>query len=255
MRRLSAVLLFAGCALLGPKVARWADPPARKRSAPVLPRRDDCLKPPFTLPPGQSLSSHGFAIAPRGDGARELTFTSAPGAAFEPDELFELLQRNEATLKAIDGVEHVGMSGCPGAAGRPVPCVSLSLQLCSEPLDALAEVLAGIADESRGRQLVFHVALVGAVGPRCEADDARCRPEPYGSASYRPGDRRGLLVAPPADADDAQCNGDGECAKSSCGGDCLPWTIAHQPGRCTADAKLRDALCGCVEHRCTWFVQ
>jgi hypothetical protein len=35
----------------------------------------------------------------------------------------------------------------------------------------------------------------------------------------------------------------------------VPWTQTHKPGSCTADDALRDAFCGCVEHRCAWFVQ
>jgi hypothetical protein len=256
--RLTGLLLLAGCAsLLGPAVVRWADPPARKRAAPTLPRRDDCLKPPYVLPPGQALTVHGFRAEARGDGPRELTLTSLAGAPLEADGLIELKDRNDAAFRAIDGVEHVGLSGCPGAQGKPVPCVSLSLQLCAEPIDALAEALAGILardTQARGRQVVVHVALLGAVAPRCEADDPRCRPDAYESAFYRQGDRRGLITAPPADAD-PECSWDGECGKSACGGDCLPWTTAHQPGACEANPALSSAFCGCVEHRCAWFVQ
>lgn len=251
------MLLLAGCAsLLGPTVVRWTSP-GSPRAVSVVPRRDDCLKPPYTVPSGQTVTLHGLRAEARGDGPRELTLSTPPGAPLEADAMFELLGRNEAALRAIDGVEHVGLSGCHGAGGRPMPCLSISLQLCAEPLDALAESLAGILARDaqvRGHQVIFHVALLGAVAPRCEAAAPACRPEPYASARYEPGARRGLLRELPQGAE-PDCNGDGECAKSSCGGDCVSWTAAHQPGSCTADPALQGAFCGCVDHRCAWFVQ
>lgn len=251
-------MLAAGCAtLFGPAVVRWAEPPAKKRTAPTLPRRDECLKPPYTLPPGRPLMLSGFRVEPRSDGPRELTFTRVAGAPLEADAMIELKERNDAALRAIDGVEHVGLSGCPGAQGKPVPCLSLSLQLCAEPLEALAEALSAIFETdaaARGRQVVVHVALLGAVAPRCEADDPRCRPDPYEGALYRQGDPRGLITAPPKDAE-PECTWDGECGRSACGGDCLPWTTAHQSGTCEPNPTLSSALCGCVERRCAWFVQ
>ena len=251
------MLLLAGCAtLLGPPVVRWTSPGA-SRGAAVLPRRDDCLKPPYTVPSGEALTLRGLRAEARGDGPRELTLATPAGAPLEADAMFELLGRNEAAFRAVDGVEHVGLSGCHGAGGRPMPCLSISLQLCAEPLDALAESLATILAkdaQARGHQVIFHVALLGAVAPRCEATATVCRPEPYASAQYEAGARRGLLRAPPEGAE-PECNFDGECAKSSCGGDCVSWTTAHQPGTCTADQSLQSAFCGCVEHRCAWFVQ
>jgi len=255
--RLTAVLLLAGCAsLLGPAVVRWAEPPPKKRAEPVLARRDDCLKPPYTLPPGKSLTlDAGVRIEPRGDGPREVTLAMGAGAPLEADSVLELQSRIEAKLRAIDGFERVGLSGCLNAAGKQRPCLSVQLELCSQPLGELARQVKAIIDAdpgSRGRALVFHVALSGAAGPRCEADDPRCRPEPYASGLYRAGERRGLLRVPQGEP---ECAWDGECGRSACGGDCVSWTQAHRPGTCGADENLRDAFCGCVERRCAWFVQ
>ncbi|MBK7863083.1 MAG: hypothetical protein IPJ65_31630 [Archangiaceae bacterium] len=261
-RALAAVVVLGGCAtVFGPGVAvsRWVEAPPVKgrRVEPALPRRDACLKPPYTLPPGESLTLHGFRIEPRTDGPRELTFTSGPGARFEADALLELMERHRGELAALDGVEQLGLSGCL-SGGKPTPCLSLELSLCAQPLDALAgqlEALLKAEPAARGHQVLFHVALEGAVGPRCEADDARCRPEPYGSAQYRPGERRGQLAA--TNDSEPDCNADGECARSACGAGCTAWTVAHQSGACASEktASLSDALCGCVEHRCSWFVQ
>ncbi|MBL8955317.1 MAG: hypothetical protein JNK82_31375 [Myxococcaceae bacterium] len=249
------VLLLAGCAtLLGPPVVRWADPPSKKREGSVLARRDECLKPPFTLPPGQSLTPEGMRIDPRGDGPREVTIAFGNGAPLEADAVLALQSRVQAKLLAIDGVEQLGLSGCI-SGGKQRPCLSLQVELCSQPIDGLARQLKAIIEAdsgSRGRAIVLHVALTGAAGPRCEADDPRCRPEPYASGLYRSGERRGLVKASQGEP---ECASDGECGRSSCGGDCVPWPQAHRPGTCAADASLGSAFCGCVERRCAWFVQ
>jgi len=249
--RLTALTLLAGCAtLFGPAVVRWVEPPSRRRTEPALPRRDDCLKAPYTT--DRPVTLHGFNVEPRSDGAREFTFTALAGAALEPDELLDLKDTHGAALRAIEGAEQVGLSGCPSASGRPVPCISIGLELCAQPLDALAAALAELAAKNRGKQLVFHVTLLGAAGPRCEADDPKCRPEAYESARYREGERRGLISESSTDPD---CAWDGECSRSGCGNACAPWTTAHRPGSCEERPALRDALCGCVDRHCAWFVQ
>lgn len=257
-RSVIALLLVPGCALFGPSVAKWvAAPAARKSQGPALPRRDDCLKAPFTLEHSRAITLAGLRIEQRGDGPRELTVSTLSGGVAEADDLLAFTARNQAKLHAIDGVESSGLSGCPSGAKGPVPCIALGVRVCEQPLDQLAASLRELIDadaDAKGRQLVFHVTLVGAIGPRCEESDARCRPEPYEGAFYRVGARRGLLSAPPADAE-PECQSDGECKKSGCGNACAPWTTAHQVGTCEERAELRDALCGCVEQQCAWFVQ
>jgi hypothetical protein len=97
------------------------------------------------------------------------------------------------------------------------------------------------------------VTWVGAAGPRCEADDARCRPEPYEAAEYESGARRGAIEK--KSDGEPECSWDGECKRSACGNSCEVWTEAHRPGKCDERPELHDALCGCVEGRCAWFVQ
>jgi hypothetical protein len=254
--RSSALLVLTGCAaLFGPTVLRWAEPPVTWRTEPTLPRRDACLLAPYALPSGETLMLNGFRVEPRGEGPRELTLTALGGAPIEPDLLLELLERRGDGFRAIDGVEQVGLSGCQ-VAGRPTPCLSLQLSLCAQPLDALTAALAEQVKrdpQARSYPLVFHLTLVGATGPRCEADDVRCRPEPYEAAPYRPDERRGLLAEP--SSKERECSWDGECGRSACGGGCVPWTVMHRPGSCDPPQGAQDALCGCVDRHCAWFAQ
>jgi hypothetical protein len=108
--------------------------------------------------------------------------------------------------------------------------------------------------EARGRSVIFHVTLHGAAGPRCEANDPHCRPDPYEAAAYDPQARRGLIEGE-THGGEPECEWDGECAKSGCGNQCAVWTQAHLPGTCEERPALREALCGCVESHCAWFVQ
>ncbi len=225
----------------------------------MAPRRDECLKPPFTLLHDDPLVLDGMRVESRGDGmARELVLSSPSGAPYDADGLIAFRDRNFEALSAIHGVESTGLSGCPTRDG-PMPCVRLGLRLCEEPLDLLAQALAAVVKndaQARGRSVIFHVTLQGTAGPRCEANDAKCKPEPYEQAPYDPSARRGLIEREaPASNAPPDCEWDGECARSGCGNQCSVWTEAHRPGTCEERLDLRDALCGCVENHCAWFVQ
>jgi hypothetical protein len=251
-------LLLAAC-MAHVAVRRWvaAPPQTRKRADPIAQRRDKCLAPPFTLEHDEPKLSNGMRVEPRGDGlTRDFYVATHRGQPFDADGLIAFRDRNAAALRTIDGVESSGLSGCPTREG-PSPCIHLDLRLCARSLDELTSDLSRIVaadNEVLGRQVIFHVTLTGAAGPRCEADDARCRPEPYEAAEYDPSARRGL-IAPAPQGGEPQCTWDGECKKSGCGNSCELWTQAHRPGTCDERAELRDALCGCVDQRCAWFVQ
>jgi hypothetical protein len=250
------LLLAAACAT-HVAVQRWVAGPvvSPARLTPVLARRDQCLVPPYTLPNDEPKLMHGLLVQPRGDGlVRELYVFTPTGPTLDPDGLLSFRERNQRALHAIQGVESSGLSGCPTREG-PVPCLHLELTLCARTLDQLTADLRALVDadvELKGKQLTFHVTLVGAAGPRCEADDQRCRPEPYEAVKYEPAGRRGVL---PGAKNETQCQWDGECKRSGCGNACVVWTEAHRPGTCDKRDDLVDALCGCVDRRCAWFVQ
>jgi hypothetical protein len=252
-----AVLLLAAACTMHAAAVRWVAGPAPKQAHldPVLARRDECLAPPYTLAHDKPLLSHGLLIEPRDEGlTRELYIATPRGPQFTADSAIAFLDRNSARLRLVEGVESVGLSGCPTRDG-PSPCVHLELLLCARTLEDLTADLSDVVakdPEVLGRQLLFHVKLVGAAGPRCEAEDPRCRPEPYEAAEYDPTERRGLLAPV---GGDPQCHWDGECKRSAAGNSCEPWTLAHRPGKGEARPDLRDALCGCVEQHCAWFVQ
>jgi hypothetical protein len=256
LKRFAGLVALSAC-MAHVAVTRWVDAPAKsKRLEPTLPRRDDCLAPPYTLAHDEPKVLHGLLVEPRGDGiARELYVATPKGQLFDPDGMIDFRERNAGALRSIDGLESSGLSGCPTREG-PSPCIDLNIRLCTRTLDDLTQELSTLVTQDKellGRQVIFHVALVGAVGPRCEADDPRCKPEPYEAAEYDPDGRRGLISAPAKG--EPQCRWDGECKKSGCGNSCEPWTEAHRPGTCDERAELHDALCGCVEGRCGWFVQ
>jgi hypothetical protein len=256
LKRAAFVVLATGC-VAHMAVQRWVDAPApsgEKRES-LVPRRDECLLAPFTLAHDEPKVAHGLLLQPRGDGfARELYVVTPKGAPFDPDGLIAFRDRNQKALRAIEGIESSGLSGCPTREG-PQPCIHLDVRLCALNLEDLAGDLSDIVNADRqvlGRQVMFHVTLVGAAGPRCEANDAKCKPEPYEAAEYEPTSRRGAIEKTDGEP---QCSWDGECKRSGCGNTCEVWTEAHRPGTCQDRPELKDALCGCVDGRCAWFVQ
>jgi hypothetical protein len=238
----------------GPTVTRWVTATRGKNIShvPVIPRRDECLKPPFTLSSTASVTLSGMRVEAReSNSAREMIFISAGGGAMSKDAAMTFEQSHREQLRALPGVESTGLTGCSVRSG-PAPCIELKISLCEMNVEELAAALSALAIK-QNQQLIFHVSLEGAVGPRCEAADPRCVPQPYANASYDPAAPRGLLSPTSEEPDD--CEHDGECARSACGDMCTSWSGAHRTGACKDNPALTDAFCGCVEGHCRWFVQ
>jgi len=236
--------------------------PARPANAPI-PRRDACLAAPWVLADGPTESGLVRQTCALPD-VRQVVFTRAGARAATDPELQAALAALNARLPAGQAVSGTGLGLCCDHAERPagervVPCLRVTLGLCQmherDLVNALGEVLAGVPAEVT---VGVSVRTEGLVGPRCAPPERDCVPVPYESAEYDPdGDR-----TPVADAIDEDlaglshgaCAHDGECMRAGCGNQCVPWTMSG-PGTCEGYTNMDDALCGCVNGTCTWFVQ
>jgi hypothetical protein len=236
--------------------------PARPAHAPI-PRRDECLAAPWALPEGPT---EGGLVrqACGGQDDRQAVFRRAGARDASDEELQAALAALNERLRAGGAPIATGLGLCcdheeRAAGARVVPCLRVALGLCQmreQDLAAkLAEVMAGVpADVTIG----VSVRTEGLVGPPCAPPERDCVPVPYEDAEYDPeGDR-----TPVAEAIDpllgrlsaGHCAHDGECIRAGCGNQCVTWTMAG-PGTCEGYTNMDDALCGCVDGTCTWFVQ
>ncbi len=160
----------------------------------------------------------------------------------------------------MPGVSAGGVGWCENeqvADGGQHPwCIGVIVDVCAQTLGELTARLAAIAMPA-GVAVGYRVQLAGSVGPRCEADDPQCVPQPYHLGTYDPSLKlRGLFESLRDGA--PACRFDGECVPS--GGHvptCHDWT---QPPRAEllilmTSPTIDHMLCGCVEGHCQWFVQ
>jgi hypothetical protein len=228
-----------------------------------IPRRDACLAAPWVLP---DRATDGGLVrqACGGPDERQAVLTRAGTRAAGDEEQQAGLAALATRLRAGQHVVATGLGLCCDhavrpAGGRVVPCLRVSLGLCQMSERDLAalidEALAGVPAEITIGVSVRPESLVGA---RRTPPDRDCVPVPWGSAEYHPeGDRTPVAAAIDpllGRLSSGECAHDGECMRAGCGNQCVPWTMSG-PGTCEGYTNMDDALCGCVEGTCTWFVQ
>jgi hypothetical protein len=224
-----------------------ADPSRSNHSE--RPRRDHCLKPPYTVEGDKVEGLTHIACGERGhvflhEGTRTLT----------ADEQVKILEAHRNEIHAFPGVHSSGFGSCCANDGA---CVHVELDLCTTKVADLARAFASWVDSDANIRLF--VELSGVTGPRCDGKGKPCGPTPYtrtslARAGYRCDDHRDPIAKELAWG---KCAHDGECSVAGCGNQCVPWPESNLIGTCEGYTQMEDApaFCGCVHGECSWFVQ
>lgn len=166
-------------------------------------------------------------------------------------------------IPGIVGVVAIGDGVCCASSLDSAPCANLELDRNGTPLGELPAKLAAIVNDDLC--VAFVVEQTGFEGPRCEPGEPACIPEPYcsdligpsiccpKSVTYDP--CRPRTPVPEYANLASPCTHDGECYQGGCGNECYAYTDISYAGHCDCRLALQDALCGCVNGSCQWFVQ
>jgi len=164
-------------------------------------------------------------------------------------------------IPGIVGIGGIGTTGCCMSSLDGAACANLELDRNGTPLDELPAKLAAIVNDDLC--VAFVVEQTGFERPRCEPSAPTCVPQPYcpgpetdvccpKSVSYDPCRPR-TPVTGYANVSTGACTYDGECYKGV--NECYAYTDISFASHLDCRPALRDALCGCVNGSCQWFVQ
>lgn len=253
--------LLIGVVVVGCTEARQRGMRPRTMTAPVeLPARAACLRAPY-VPPEEG------ATFPAGWTARVLSrrmYLLTREGDREPDQeqWTRIATDLQQPVQGLDGWAGNGVSAARLIAHRedlPFLAYSLELQLCAARYDQVARVLdeaLGRTDADGAQRLTVLVALQGALGPRCAAEDPLCEPYAVNSDGepYRPDAEREVVLE---HTGGGTCEQDGECEIRGCGNRCLPWSSPSFASTCEGYTLLEHpaVFCGCVHARCSFFTQ
>ncbi|MDP3274531.1 MAG: hypothetical protein Q8Q09_05000 [Deltaproteobacteria bacterium] len=186
------------------------------------------------------------------------------------DDIAQVTAQTDSVRRAFsqhfqDGSADIGPC-CQAAASAHGPmCVRVSVRAGSANLAQIAAHFAGVA-ASLPVSLRLSVTLTQPSGARCTADDPDCGPVSYrhgcpDSLGYRRGGVRvpvsNVVNAPHplAGYEGGVCQRDGECLVGGCGNHCVAAGSQSFTATCEAVPAFDEALCGCVQGACRWFVQ
>lgn len=215
---------------------------------PAIPSRAHCLASPWTDTNG---------VPHRTCGPRQRHFTHEGERIVSPNERLKFLERNRKAIHALAGVRSSGFGVCcdDGPGGG---CVRVGVALCAVRLGDLATTIEGLwaKDGYADARLDVLIELEGLAGPRCDGEKGACLPEPYesGRTLAQQGYRCDAPRTPLRDKHLSwgACAHDGECVRSGCGNQCVPWTDSGI-GTCEGYLWPKPMFCGCVTGSCSWF--
>lgn len=221
---------------------------------------------------------HGDLIT--SEGGVNLYFGCNPGEYFLEHFGSQVVNTHEAIdvikttyrddILGIYGMVGVGITRCcPGGAAEE-RCLSLMHSLHCTPLEDLPGILADIFSGEEDLCFGANVIMVGSPGPRCDQNDPECRPEPMCTVSqtynnpdccpvaslYAPEAPRFPVGDPYSNLSSfSTCTHDGECEYGGCFNLCVAYDDPEVFSICECYPSLAEALCGCVEGQCSWFMQ
>lgn len=175
------------------------------------------------------------------------------GDPLSDDALLAYQQAHAASWIDHPGMLSVGLGGCCENAAAPNTCIVVDLAACTTPPSQIIDAIAA------GAPGAFRISLRLAGGQRrCLPHDPDCQPVGYSGAKYWPDRGREPVhdhLPQLGGLSGGACEHDGDCVTAGCGNHCVAWTEPSFAGTCEAYTALEPALCGCVDHLCTWFTQ
>lgn len=258
LQALTFGVLFSACAAQQQQAPPAADPPAATRERwshpPVINgSRRACLEPPYTPPPDATTLSDGTPARRSADGL-QWTISLQGDTVPQGAAAGELIQRVRT-----QGDFYRWLSWGVYCDNHTRLCLHYAYNLCEQRLeDVVNSLRAAIAqDPVLPRPIIdLNIELAGRLGPRCDASDPACVPEPYQRGTrYDPSGQR--IPGPLAKYSSGTCGQDGDCVVGGCGNDCMSWELggAYEAATCEGYSVPRPIFCGCVSGQCRWFMQ